>query len=166
MCQPQRATGSAHERQKAPPPPAEMAQPRPHEAPEGLNSRGKGHGAKTLAQREEAVLALAAGLSIAAAAAKADVGERTLKRWLAEDEPFREGLLTARRAAFAEGLQRVTGLAGQAAQALADLLVSPRTPPAVRLGAIRVAFDVAIHERETEEFERRLANLETMLERQ
>ena len=71
----------------------------------------RGHGAKSEATRERAVLALLSEKSVTAAAKKVKVDERTLRRWLSEDEAFQVDYAAARQAAFEAGMSRVQALA-------------------------------------------------------
>jgi hypothetical protein len=73
-----------------------------------------GHGEKKDRRKEAAIAALIAEGTIPAAAAAAKVGERTLRRWLAEDADFRADYRRARTDAF-EGTialaQKASGVA-------------------------------------------------------
>jgi hypothetical protein len=80
----------------------------------------------------------------AAAAKAAGVGERTAHRWMAEDDAFRRAWSRARAAAVEAAVARVTCLTSAAAAVLGELLEDAGTPPAVRLGALKVAFDIAL----------------------
>ena len=71
------------------------------------------------------------------AAANCGVHERTLRRWLIEDEAFKADYQAARRATFVAGVNRIHALVARAVEALDDLLEA-RQHPAVRLGATPV----------------------------
>jgi hypothetical protein len=62
---------------------------------DALESPRKGHGAKSDAVREQAILALLSERTIGQAAARCGVNERTLRRWL---KTPRLALTTTRRA--------------------------------------------------------------------
>jgi hypothetical protein len=113
-------------------------------------------------QREAAALALARGLNVKAAAAESGVGLRTLHRWLAEDQAFRRRTDELRDHLFAQALGRLSELAGQAADALGDLLRS--RDERLRLQAARTVFEVAGNLRQMTELSTRLAALEQQLE--
>ena len=85
-----------------------------------------GHGAKSAAVRERAVVALLSEKTIAAAAKKAGVGEKTLRRWLADDEQFQTEYAAALRTTFEAGIQRAQALAAKAVDTLEDLLEDER----------------------------------------
>ena len=103
---------------------------RPQRAPGGRESGG--HGAKSAAIQERAILALLSAKTLGAAAQSAGVGERTLRRWLTEDATFKAEYDTARTATFQAGINRVVGLTTKAANTLEDLLNAEKHP-AVRL---------------------------------
>src|SRR4249920_3765509 len=59
---------------------------RPQESAERRNAaETRGHGAKSAAVRERAILALLSENAIGAAAQRCGVNERTLRRWMADD---------------------------------------------------------------------------------
>jgi hypothetical protein len=134
------------------------ARPRPQSAPDGRKQR-TGHGAKGEATRERAVIAVLSERTVAAAARQAGVGERTLRRWMAEDHAFQVELQTARRAAFENGISRVQALTTRAVEALDDLLTE-RDHPSVRLGAARTIVELAMHQRDADILLKRLKELE------
>src|SRR5438270_366462 len=108
-----------------------------------------GHGAKSDALRERAITALLSEKSLTAAARRCGVNEKTLRRWMAEDEGFRQAYAEARTAMFEAGMHRVQALAGEAIDTLAALM-GRATPPAVRLGAARTVAELGTHRYETE----------------
>jgi hypothetical protein len=120
-----------------------------------------GHGAKSEAVREKAILALLSEKSIAAAAERAGVNERTLRRWMAEDASFQRELTEARRALFEAGMARVQALTGEAVETLATLMAL-EAPAAVRLGAARTVAEIAIHQNDAETILRKLDELESI----
>jgi hypothetical protein len=109
-------------------------------------------------------LALAAGDSIADAAANAGVGERTVYRRLA-DPAFRQRIQTFRGEMVAQALGRMANGMTEAADVLRQLLAS-QTPPAVRLGAARSILELGVKLRESVELEQRVAALETAADQQ
>ena len=72
----------------------------------------------------KALAALLANNTIAEAAAAADIGERTLYRWLAEDLKFKQALNEAQTSLITQAAAQLMGLIGTAVQTLADLLGS------------------------------------------
>ena len=74
---------------------------RPH-APAGARDSA-GHGAKLEAVRDRAVLALLSEKTITKAATRCGVNERTLRRWLADDDDFKAAHAEARQTMFQTG---------------------------------------------------------------
>ena len=92
-----------------------MAEPRPKPA-------RTGH----LSARQETVLsALLAAPSIQAAAAQTGVGERTIRRWLANDALFQESYRVARRQLLDQSMLVLQRAVGMAVRELIQELQSP-----------------------------------------
>ena len=107
--------------------------PRRPQTPAGTRTHAPvGHGAKTAAVRDQAILALLSEPTIAQAAARCGVDEKTLRRWLAE-EAFTAAYEAARKTTFRAAISRIPALTVRAVETLADLLGTSK-PPAVRLG--------------------------------
>jgi transposase-like protein len=119
----------------------------------------KGHGAKTEAVRERAIMALLSGNSVSNAARRCGVNEKTLRRWMQTDESFKRELAEARRTMFQSDMIRMQALAGTAIDTLVALM-DRRVPPAVRLGAARTVAELARHDREAEVISQRLDEIE------
>src|SRR5215510_5979709 len=110
-----------------------MAREAPKQRPQTATN---GHGrqrAKSEAVREQAIVALLEARTIAEAAARCGIGERTLRRWLTEDRDFQQHYETARNVTFQAALHRVQALMTRAVTVLDDLLAATTTP-AVQLG--------------------------------
>jgi hypothetical protein len=135
---------------------------RPQKPAEG---RKNGHGRKSFAIREQAILALLTERSLERAAERCGVSERTLRRWQAEDTEFKAALESARTSMFRAGLNRVQTLVGRAVDTLEDLLDAMETP-AVRLGAARTVVELGIHQHEMDAILRRLGEIEAAQARQ
>jgi hypothetical protein len=111
---------------------------------------------------EPLVMALAGGATAEAAAQKAGVSLRTVRRRLAAPA-FRQRLQQVR----ADMVQRTAGaLTAAATEAVRTLLElqKPPNPPAVRLAAARAVLDQGLKLREAAELEERLAELERRVE--
>ncbi len=107
-----------------------------------------------------AALGLARGASVADAARRAGVGERTLRRRLA-DPAYRSGVAAMRADLLNQAAGGIATVAAQSGDVLQELL---RTgPPSVRLGAARTALDHVVRLKEASEFEERLLKLEEAL---
>jgi len=124
-----------------------------------------GHGAKSQAVRDRAILALLSEKSIPKAAAKCRIGERTLHRWLTSDAAFQAAYAEARQAAFQAGMSRVQALTGKAIDTLDELLDAEKYPN-VRLGAARTVAELGIHQHDAETILRKLDEIESAQRRQ
>jgi len=118
-----------------------------------------GHGAKTAAVREQAILALLSEPTITQAATRCGVTERTLRRWLADDAAFQAEYEAARRTTFQAAISRIPALTSRAVDTLDDLLGTTK-PPAVRLGAARTVAEIGLHQYDAETILRKLDDLE------
>ena len=123
-----------------------------------------GHGAKSEAVRERAIVALLSEKTVTDAAAKAGVNEKTLRRWLSEDEAFQAEYAAARQAAFDAGIHRVQALTARAVDTLAELL-DDTDHPNVRLGAARTVTEIAIHQHDAATILMRLDELDAAQQR-
>ncbi|PYR30983.1 MAG: hypothetical protein DMF90_26540, partial [Acidobacteria bacterium] len=85
------------------------------------DGRVKGHGTKPAPVREQAILALLSERTLELAAARANVGDRTLRRWLTEDTKFQADYAAARKAASEAGMSRMQALTSRAVNTLEDL---------------------------------------------
>jgi len=110
-------------------------------------------------RQQKAIAALLASKSVSEAAASARVGERTLYRWLAEDEAFRAGLSRAESELLDTATRRLLSLQGQAIEALEYLLTRAESE-SVRLRAAQVAIETSLKLREMRDIEQRLQALE------
>ena len=75
--------------------------------------------------------------------------EKTLSRWLADDEAFKADYAAARRKTFEIGMGRVQAAAGRAIDTLEELL-DDTDHPNVRLGAARTLAELAIHQHDAD----------------
>lgn len=127
--------------------------------------KAPGHGAKSQAVRDQAILALLSEKSIPKAAARCKIGERTLHRWLTSDAAFQAQYAEARQATFEAGMSRVQALTGKAIETLDDLL-DAKDYPNVRLGAARTVAELGIHQHDAETIMRKLDEIESDQRRQ
>jgi hypothetical protein len=98
--------------------------------------------------------------TVAKAAAKSRVDEKTLRRWMAKDDEFRRELLEARRAVFDTAMNRVQALLCVAIDTLGTLM-QRNMPPAVRLGAARAVTEIGIHQHDQESILQKVQEIET-----
>jgi hypothetical protein len=118
------------------------------------------HAHHVVTVRARAVVALLSQSTLAAAARVSAVSERTLRRWMADDEDFKLELAEARQAAFQAGMSRVQALAATAVDTLATLMAQ-ETDPRVRLGAARTVAELAIDPYDADTILRRLDEIES-----
>lgn len=147
-----------------------MTKKRPERASAGrktgdTSKPGNGHGAKSHAVRERAVLALLSERTLTDAADKAQVGERTLRRWMAEDAEFQAEYKAARDAVYQAGITRVQALTAKAVDALEDLLTL-KDAPSARLGAARTIAEIGMHQHDSDYILRKLDTLESTFKQQ
>lgn len=108
--------------------------------------------------RPAAVLALASGETVAAAARKAGVTERTVYRWR-QDDAFRREVDQARAEMFSRALGCMAEGAASAALVLRQLCLKAKSEN-VKLGAARALLEQGPKLRESVELEERLRALE------
>ncbi len=134
-------------------------QPRPQSPAVSRETDATGHGRRSEAVREQAILALLSEKTIGAAALQCSVNERTLRRWLTDDETFKAEYDAARTATFQAGISRVQAMSAKAVDTLEDLLDAEKYP-AVRLGAARTVVEIGLHQCDADEILRRLDQIE------
>ena len=110
-------------------------------------------------------MALLSEATLASAARRCGVNEKTLRRWTTEDDAFKRELGAARQAMFQTGMNRVQALAAVAIDTLAALM-GRQMPPNVRLGAARTVAELGIHQNDAETIIRRLDEIEAQQRRQ
>ena len=98
-------------------------------------------------------------LKIRAASSVERPRERTLRRWLADDEQFQTEHASALRTTFEAGIQRAQALAAKAVDTLEELL-EDKTHPNVRLGAARTVAEIGIHQHDADSIMKKLEELE------
>lgn len=135
----------------------------PQKASEVPTGAGCGHGCKTSAVRDRAVLAILSERSLRAAARKAGVAERTLRRWLADDDAFKRELAEARRTVFDAAIGRAQVLSSKALDTLEELL-GQREQSSVRLSAAKALLELAINRHDAAWMLDRLDQLEAALD--
>ena len=122
-----------------------------------------GRGTKSAAVRERAAMAMLTESSIGAAARRAGVGARTLRRWIGR----RRRVLTGTRQGAPGGLRRRyrpgADFDGESRRYPPELL-GERDQPNVRLGAARTLVELAAHRHDADVLTGRLADIERRLE--
>jgi hypothetical protein len=110
-------------------------------------------------RQEEAIVALLAQRSIEEAARVANVGARTLYRWMEEPE-FDAVYRKAKRTAFRQSVARLQQASSAAVSTLLKVMVDPATPPATKVRAADSVLGHSAKAIELEEIEARVAALE------
>jgi hypothetical protein len=114
--------------------------------------------------QEKALAALLAQPTIALAAASAQVGERTLYRWLAEHQAFQAEYRRMRRQVLNNAIWTMQRAADKAVAVAISLMSDPETPSSTRLAAARAVLELSLEFLKVEELEERLRLLEERLE--
>ena len=107
-------------------------------------------------RQRRAIEALLTERTIQAAAARAEIGERTLRRWL-DDPAFRAAYTDASRQLLAEAVGRLRAVAGEAVETLRAALSDGLTSNRIR--AATVLLDIAVKV-EVDDLAQRVAELE------
>src|ERR1700674_599494 len=93
-----------------------------------------GHGTKFGRKKEEAIAALLSQRNIEEAARFANIGTKTLLRWLQLPE-FDKAYREARRAAFSQSIARLQQASSAAAATLLKIMVDLKVPASTRVRA-------------------------------
>ena len=110
--------------------------------------------------QERAVIALLESPSISAAARQADVGERSLRRWLSENDNFKQSLRRAREQSLAHATARLQGASVAAVNHLSKALENDKHIEPGRATLIRAAIEFAFKTSAHMDFVERLEALE------
>ena len=110
-------------------------------------------------RQDRAIAALLTCRTIAEAARQAQVGERSIYRWLTESD-FQSQLRLARRQHLSQTLGRLQHVAQGAIDALHTVIHDEKASSASRVSAARAALRYACDGVEIDDFEQRLAELE------
>jgi hypothetical protein len=110
-------------------------------------------------KRAQAIAALLCSPTIAAAADKSGVSERTLLRWLA-DPDFTAEYTAAKQALLEGAVNRLRASAMEFVTTLHAVAVDLTAPPASRATAARSGLEILVKFVTLEELERRLTELE------
>lgn len=111
-------------------------------------------------KQRAAIAALLVSRDVADAAKKAAVGERTLRRWLAEDPAFVKALQAAQRETLEAIIRRLTSLANGAIGVLAAVMSDDKASAASKVRAAEVVIDRLLQLRKQLDIDERLVALE------
>ncbi len=116
-------------------------------------------------KQHKALAALLSESTIAAAATKAGVAERTLYGWL-QEPAFSEEYRRLRREAIGQAMARLQQVSSGMVSVLIQLAADKHTPPSVRFQAAAKVLELCVKWIETEDHEQRLAALEQAYDQQ
>ena len=110
-------------------------------------------------KREQAIAALLTTDTVCAAAEQIGVSERTLLRWI-QEEDFQRAYRDARRQVVQHAIVRMQRCTQEAVDALSDVMTNPEASASARVSAARSVLQFAMQAVQSEDLEARLAILE------
>jgi len=119
--------------------------------------------AKFTRKKEQAIANLLQYPTIAEAAAATGIAEVTLFRWL-QDPEFAEAYRAARRETVSQAVAYLQQTAGEAVQALREILANSGAPTSSRVTAARTVLEMALKAVELEDLEKRVTALEKQMD--
>jgi hypothetical protein len=123
-----------------------------------------GYGEKINRKKEQAISALLSQPTLKAAAEVAGIGEKTLWRWL-QNEDFQDAFMEVRRQLVQQVLSNIQRSMSKAVNTLLEVMDDPDSPASSKVQAARSIIDVGLKGLELEDFELRLSRLEDHLPR-
>jgi len=114
---------------------------------------------KAVLRRERAIIALLECRTVQQAASKADIGERTLQRWLAESS-FQQEYREAQRRVLEGAINTLHRHAGDFADVITLAARDESVPMALRLGAASKGLEVLLRIHDHADLEYQLSGLE------
>lgn len=114
-------------------------------------------------KQHRAISALLTSPNVKAAAAAAQVGERTLWRWLQDDPSFIEAYRAARERIVGQAVAVIQGLMGEAAGTLRAVMSDTEAPSSARVSAAKTALDMGLRAKEVDELEARILAIEKQI---
>jgi hypothetical protein len=109
---------------------------------------------------ERTIAALLTTATVQETAATAHVPERTIYRWLREDEQFKSAYRAAKWAIVEQSITAVQQATARAVQALVEIMTDRDAPANARVAAARTIMELSLRGVEMERFEVRLSALE------
>ena len=116
-------------------------------------------------RQQKAIIALVTEPTLTQAAKSAEVGERTLRRWL-HDATFNKAYRTARRESFSQALALALRYTPLAINTLGKLASDTMTPPSSRVSACNGILKFARDSIELDDLQARIEALETAASQQ
>ena len=121
-----------------------------------------GHGEKITQNQEKAIAALLKFPSIPEAAKSVGIADRTLFRWL-KNEDFQEDYRKAKREVIDHAISQVQTVISSAVQTLKDIMINNEAPPSARVSAARTIIETGIKTIEIQDLDDRITKLEKIL---
>jgi len=114
---------------------------------------------KITRKREQAISALLVSPTVQEAAQVAQIGERTLWRWLQEPE-FQRAYRQARRQAVSQAVARLQQASSEAVEALSSVMNDTEAPASSKVSAAKAVLELSFKAVELEDLESRITILE------
>lgn len=121
-----------------------------------------GHGEKLSRNKEKAIAALLLKPSIPAAAKAVGIGERTLWRWL-KDQQFKRAFKEARREVVRQAIAHVQAGLSEAVNTLKEIINDIDAPASARVSAAKAMIAMSLKAIEVEDIELRIEALEAQV---
>lgn len=121
---------------------------------------------KLKSKQARAITALLSEATIESAAKAAKVGDRTLRRWLADDLNFQAELTQAEAQLIDKGTRQLISLMSTSVETIAAIRDDRDAPYSVRLRAAVTLLDMLVRYRELRNIEIRLGALEEIINAQ
>lgn len=114
-----------------------------------------------LTANQEKVLAyLISEPTIASASDKAEISDRTIYKWLAEDQDFKQAYRMARHEIIKHAIVSIQQDVAQAVKVLKDIMLDKEMPPGTRASSAKFLIDTSIKTLEIEQLQKRIEELE------
>jgi hypothetical protein len=114
--------------------------------------------------QERAIIALLSEPSITKAARAANIGDKTLRRWL-DSEAFSRAYHAARKAVTRQATARIQAAMSKAVETLKTIMTDDQKPASSRVAAARTILDYGLKFSELEDIESRLSALESQMDK-
>ncbi len=114
-------------------------------------------------KQEEAIIALLNAPTVRQAAHVAGVGERTLHRWLVEDQAFIAAYREARRVVFAQAIAQTQRLLPIAINTLGKVMTDPKAPHTAKVAAATAVTKFSRESIELDDLAERVAAIEQQI---
>ena len=113
--------------------------------------------------KDRALTALLSSRSITAAAAKAEVSERSIYTWLREDIEFRTAYQDMRRASLQAASEKIAGSIDEAVSTLSEIMTDDTEKANARVSAAKAILDNFFRVSELVDFDERLSEIERLI---